>query len=383
MNERGNTILKRMDTYIGIPLVFLLSLLRRRKREIPQDPQSIVIIMIAAIGDTILLSSILKELRYLYPNAVISIVCSKGNIQAAKNLQEINDIVTFDLSKIMRSFLFLKKQRTFNLLLDFGAWSKLNAIISYMIKADYKVGFKRKRMYRHYLYDRTAEHLDTLHELENYRNLLRSLGCRLQGFLPEFVVSSKSSTKVNRIVDPNQRYIVFHLFASGSHKEKKEWHEDYWIELAHRFICEDYHVLFTGGPQDQEETDRIVRKVASSECISLAGKLSLEETAILIKKVNLIVTVNTGVMHLAAALETRIIALHGPTSPDRWGPVSDKAVILTPQIKCDSLLSLGFEQHQCVIKEGCISTISVDEVYRAVKYYHENGEKLAKTSNLF
>ena len=60
------------------------------------------------------------------------------------------------------------------------------------------------------------------------------------------------------------------------------------------------------------------------------------------------------------------IALHGPTSPFRWIH-TEKSVVLTPRIKCDSLLSLGFEKHNCMIENGCISTIKVDDAYKALK----------------
>ena len=129
--------------------------------------------------------------------------------------------------------------------------------------------------------------------------------------------------KIRTMLNSNQKYIIFHLFASGSHKEKKEWPESSWIELANRLIAENYKIILTGGKQDSEMANALVEKINGIEgidCISLSGKLSLEETAALIKEVGTIVTVNTGIMHLAATIDANIIALHGPTSPLRWGP---------------------------------------------------------------
>ena len=68
MKERGNAKLKFFDKFIGIPLVFILGLLRKKNKETSINPQNMIIVMIAAIGDTILLSSIIKELKHLYPN---------------------------------------------------------------------------------------------------------------------------------------------------------------------------------------------------------------------------------------------------------------------------------------------------------------------------
>ena len=292
------------------------------------------------------------------------------------------------MSNILGSFLHLRKQESYDLLLDFGSWSRLNAIISYVIKADIKVGFKRKNMFRHYVYDITAEHLDGVHELENYRNILRVLDCSLSNLKPEFLINSESSDKIRNIVNTKQKYIIFHLFASGSHKEKKEWPESSWIKLANRLIREDFKIILTGGKQDSELANVFVKKtngIEGLDCISLAGKLSLEETAALIKEVGTIISVNTGIMHLAATVDASIIALHGPTSPSRWGPVSEKSVVLKPKIECDSLLSLGFEKHNCVIENGCISTIEVDDVYKALKNLTsiDNGGNFEKTGSIF
>ncbi|WP_148335293.1 MULTISPECIES: glycosyltransferase family 9 protein [Bacillus] len=380
MEERGNAKLKLIDKYIGIPIVFLLGMLRGKKEKKILNPKSIIIVMIAAIGDTILLSSIIKEIKHRYPNSNITIVCSNENAQAAKNIPYINRMIKFNMSSLLGSFILLRKETPYDLLLDFGAWSRLNAIISFVIKANIKVGFKRKKMFRHYIYDRTAEHLDSIHELENYRNVLRSLEFNLIKINPEFLISKESKEKIGTLLDSKNKFIIFHLFASGSHKEIKQWTESSWIELANRLIREGYKIILTGGRQDSELANEIVQKMdckGGTDCISLAGKLSLEETAALIEEVNIIVTVNTGIMHLAAAVGSSIIALHGPTSPLRWGPVSEKSVILTPRIKCDHLLSLGFEKHRCVVENGCISTIHVNDVYSALKNKENNLRRLS------
>ena len=144
MKERGNAKLKFLDKFIGIPLVFILGLLRIKKRKPSVHPQKIVIVMIAAIGDTILLSSIIKELKHINPNVHITLVCSNGNLQAAKNIPHINQIIKFDMSNIGGSLIGLRKQDTYDLLLDFGAWSRLNALISFVIKGKSKSWFQEK-----------------------------------------------------------------------------------------------------------------------------------------------------------------------------------------------------------------------------------------------
>ncbi|WP_019156093.1 glycosyltransferase family 9 protein [Robertmurraya massiliosenegalensis] len=382
MGERGSSKLKLLDKYVGIPLIFLLGLLRKRNRSRMENPERIVIVMIAAIGDTILLSSVIKELRREYPHANISLICSKGNLLAAKNNPDVDNIIDVDMGKISQSLFMLRKLPKADWLLDFGPWARFNALLSFVIKAEIKIGFKRTKMFRHYIYDRFVEHSDELHELENYRSLLKIIPCRLYHEHPVFKIKEESKKVVKDLLQPNSQYIVFHMFASGSHKEKKEWPMRLWEELAQQLMSRGYNIILTGGKEDIERAEAVVqrlRPLQEHDCLSVAGRLSLEETAAVISESILMITVNTGIMHLAAAIDTSIIALHGPTSPKRWGPVSNKAVVLTPRVQCDKLLSLGFEEHHCSIQDGCISTIRVEDVV----YHVEKGESFAISGGVF
>jgi heptosyltransferase III len=79
-----------------------------------------------------------------------------------------------------------------------------------------------------------------------------------------------------------------------------------------------------------------------------------------------VVAVNTGVMHLAALLDAPLVALHGPTSRRRWGPLGTRSVALAPPdaTACE-FLNLGFEYPERAV--DCMGSISVDEVFAAVR----------------
>jgi ADP-heptose:LPS heptosyltransferase len=89
-----------------------------------------------------------------------------------------------------------------------------------------------------------------------------------------------------------------------------------------------------------------------------------------------VVAVNTGVMHLAALLDAPVVALHGPTSRRRWGPLGNRSIALAPPGDSDcEFLDLGFEYPRG--KVTCMERIAVDDVFAALLRLLESQEERA------
>ena len=227
-------------------------------------------------------------------------------------------------------------------------------------RADCKIGFKTHRQCRHYVYDKWVEHRNDIHEIENYRNLLSASGVKSQS-LPAFR-EDLPLLETSSIVKPGIAYIVLHMFAGGSRAYMKEWPEEHWLQLAHFCLSKGWAVVLTGGPGDYAQAQNFRDKLGiDEEVFNLAGHLSLKQLPSLLAQAKLVVSVNTGVMHLAAAVGARLIAIHGPTSPRRWGPLSQHAKVIQPQnMICSPCLHLGFE-YKCD-KNNCMRSIPAEVV---------------------
>ena len=366
MKERNNKLMKKLDRYIGCPLLFILGLFRNKNTfsELGKSPR-IMLLKTAAIGDTILMDAVIKEIREQYPNGTITFVCSKNNAAMVKLLNNIDDVHVFNMAKPISSLLALKKITNVDVILDFAPWTRINGVISWMIEAKYKVGFKRKNMHRHYIYDKWIEHRDDQHELENYRAILMTLNISIQKYIPQIIPQRQFD--VFKFI--HDKYIVFHLFPGGASAFLRSWPDERWIELGERIYLQyGYIIVLTGGQEDIQHANRIVNEFNKHdvETISLAGKVSLDELNCVLRQSELLVTINTGIMHLGAAVDIPLIASHGATNYKRWGPISDKAVILQSGEKCQPCISLGFEskcQHPT-----CMQNITVDMVFEKIKY---------------
>jgi hypothetical protein len=302
----------------------------------------------------------IDEIKKQFPQSSITVVCAKNNIAMVKILRGVDESFVFAMGRPLQSFWALRKLGRFDLLMDFGPWPRINGLISWVVQADYKVGFKRAHMHRHYIYDQWVEHLDSVHEIDNYRNILRTAGIQPIGLLPYFEPKNNDALE-------DEPYVVFHQYPGGAMETQRKWSETCWVELGKR-LYQVYHVriLLSGANMDAEaaeHTAQLLRQVGVP-VENIAGKYSLSDMVEILAKTRLVVSVNTGIMHLAAAGRAPLVALHGATSDLRWGPLSDKAVIVKSGEQCQPCISLGFES-DC--KDPiCMKNITVDMVLDAV-----------------
>jgi heptosyltransferase-3 len=375
MKERNNKVLRKLDKHVGIPLVYTLGLLRRKRKLNPllqgKIQPRIALVKTAGIGDTLLVSGVIRELRDFFPEAHITMICARGNALISDMIRELDEKLVFDMSKPFKCFRKLRKIEKCDLLLDFGPWPRINSLISFALRADYKIGFEKEDMHRHYVYDQVVQHSDRIHELDNYRNLLRAALIPPLGLMPRLDVGDDLTAKVNTagLFIDDRRTILIHPFSAGSRAYLKEWPDDNWILLARELIMSGCHVLITGGKKDAERAEQLEDRINrhNGGCLSIAGKYSLREMAAIIAKSDLLISIDTGIMHLAAALGANIVALFGPTSSSRWGPQCSNAIVLN-QNGCTPCLSLGFE-NICDKPRGCMSSIRVADVLRATEMF--------------
>jgi heptosyltransferase III len=362
--ERGRDGLRRLDRTIGIPAIAALSILKRRRR-IPTEVSAIGLIALGAIGDTIIsVGSAVPALRQAFPKAKLNLFTSKSNGSIAPLLPPVDEVHVIAVTDPIQSVSLLRSLKQ-DILIDFGPWPRISAILAALSNAGFTVGFRTSGQYRHYAFDLSVEHSGKIHEFDNHANLLASIGVPRPAW-PKITPSAAGRRRVRE--QHSKPYIVCHPWASGFKSEMREWPDRHWQELASAVAQQGWEVVFTGGPTDAAKSktlfEGIVPNVSGNRVFDAAGRYSLDETAALLEGSDSLVTVNTGVMHLAAAMNTPIVALHGPTNPARWGPLAHNARVIVPDSPDVAYLNLGFEYPEGV--EPCMHLIGVDQVVTAL-----------------
>lgn len=159
-------------------------------------------------------------------------------------------------------------------------------------------------------------------------------------------------------VAPRPR-IVLHPFARW---RTKLWELEYWRALTRTLMAEGAGVILTGS-RDDESLAAVILAGLDPLPLSLVGRLSLTQLTAVLQDVDLMITVDSGPMHLAAAVGTPVIALFGPTDPQRTGPLGPGRV-LRRELPCSPCL-----QRRCRIADTylCMRDLSVAEVLNAAR----------------
>lgn len=356
--ERGSSGLKFVDRYLGIPLIFFLGLLKKKRGS--RDLLSVknaAFLQTAAIGDTVLSSALVQDFKKAFPDARVIFFTGASNYETACLIPGIDTIVRLPVKNPFKAIQLIRQAGPFDLWFDCGPWPRLNAIFTYFAPAGVTVGFKTERQYRHYAHDIVVQHSSSKHEIDNYRGLLQAVGIADTTGMPALAVDGKPETK---------KKIIIHMFPGGSRSYLKEWPDERWIELINRFIEEGFVVALTGTAVNRDKACAIRERIIRKERVSVvAGDLDLRGTAELLRHSQLVISVDTGIMHIASALGCDLVSLHGPTLPRRWGPLNSNALPLYPTNGCSPCISLGFES-RCKDPK-CMVQISVNDVYVAAR----------------
>lgn len=362
--EKGNYIFHKLDKYIGIPIVFIVGMFKIKKK-IPDIIQRIAILNLGSIGDNVLMSASVSDIRKAYPTSEITVFTGTTNFEIVKLIPGINEVIKLKIDKPFESGSEIRKKGAFDVLIDFGPWPRINSIYSVMIKAKFKIGFYSEKQYRHYIYDRAVLHSRNQHELLNYRALISPIVKNPDALLDIKVIPSE---KVDRMIAGNERIGIVHAWPGGYKSYMKEWDNRRWAELI-AFIQKDFDIIFlTGAPADAANSGQLYRLIQEKNIArvnDIAGKLNLADTVYLISKARFVFSVNTGIAHVAAALDVPQICLHGPTNVGRWRPYSDRSVSVIPSKGTFGYLHFGNEYH--LSKENCMENIDVETVENEYK----------------
>jgi 3-deoxy-D-manno-octulosonic-acid transferase/heptosyltransferase-1 len=200
------------------------------------------------------------------------------------------------------------------------------------------------------------------HAVDRYLDFVRYLGGAEHN--PEFIIRTGDGNrqKVEDLlrsnhIDSKAPFVAINPVAFW---ETKLWQDDKFARLADRIVEElGVPVVFTGG-NGGKRIDRI-RSFMKTLSTSLEGQTTLKDLAYVYRLSALLVTTDSGPMHIAAAVGTPTVALFGPTDPRRTGPYGRNHIVIRKEMECSPCF-----KKRCDTKQ-CMKDIAVEEVLEAVK----------------
>jgi lipopolysaccharide heptosyltransferase II len=328
------------------------------------DFRKILVIKLRAIGDVILATPVLENLRNAFPQAQIDFLTEKMCVPIVAGHPALNEILVLDRKQPKASWELIRqvRQRRYDVVFDlFG--NPRSALLTWLSGAPMRVGFHFR--VRKYAYNLQVEPRgDRVHEVEFNLDALRALQIPIVTRKLLVALDSASEKFAAQFWQKNdlENRPVLGLNASGGWYTKR-WPLEYFAQLGDRLQRElNVMILLLWGPGEYEDAKSISQLMRESSLIAPAT--NLKQSAALLSRLTLLVSNDSGPLHLAAAMGTRIVGIYGPTRPDLQGPWGQGyEIVVKTGLPC-----LGCNGVTCkIVTHDCMKELAVETVWQAVK----------------
>ncbi len=328
----------------------------------PETIRRILLIRPGGMGDMILLVPVLKMLREKIPDAEIDIVCEKRNLEVLSLIGMRENAIAYDSSPF--KLLHQLKKRRYDVVIDTEQFHHFSAIFGLLSGAPCRIGFKinprRNPLYTHLIsYDP-----DGFEGLQ-FMNLLSPLGISVIPYnLQHAFAGLPLETPPQHINDFDTKDRPLVVIHPGASTRLKQWDPKKFLQLT-RQLAERFNadIACLGNKNERGIAASITENIPQtgpSRIKSYAGKLDLPATACLLKHASLFVGSDSGLAHLAIALDIPTVIIFGPTDHIKWGLQNARHLIVKKQIPCSPCFIFGY--HKPCRAMACMNEISVEDV---------------------
>ena len=338
--------------------------------------KKILVMRYRFIGDTVLTVPFLRNLRRAEPGAYIAWMVAPGSSDVVKGIPYIDDMIYWDPATIHadsrgthRTFsakmAFIKELRSHHFDKVYILKRSLSsAVIAWLSGARERIGFDTEG--RGFLLTKRVSYRHDRHEVENFLEVLRADGVKVEDDFLEIWTTVQEEDRANRVltdagVTSSEQRAMIHPFSAVP---QRGWPLENFAELAIRLSKEaGCRPVVVGGTGDIE-TFKKVKPLFGEGTVDLVGKCTLRETIALLKRCVLFVGNDSGIMHLAAAAGTPLVALFGPQSPVKFGPWSRRAKVIYKEMGCSPCRQKFFSECEpsARMRPACMEAITVEEV---------------------
>jgi lipopolysaccharide heptosyltransferase I len=313
----------------------------------------ILIVKPSSLGDVVHALPTVNLIRRKYPQAHISWLVNDTLTSLLQHCPIIDEIIPFErrrfgsLTQLPRfgSFLTTLHKRRFDIVIDLQGLFR-SGIIAWATRAPRRIGLSDAREGARLFYSEVVK-VPRAHAVDRYLLAARHLGC--DSTPVEFPLGvSKSVTREGLIaVNPSARWST------------KLWGDDKFAELIRRLPAD--RVILTGSATEREQIDKIAQGRRN-----LAGQTDLFQLAELYCRCQVVITNDSGPMHLAAAVGTPVVAIFGATDPALTGPYGKQHVVLRAGVPCSPCFKDSCANR---VHMECMKLITVEQVLEAAKAF--------------
>ncbi|WP_342220077.1 lipopolysaccharide heptosyltransferase II [Rickettsiella endosymbiont of Miltochrista miniata] len=335
------------------------------------SPKKILIISPAWIGDIVIAQSLFKYIKHGNSETIIDVLAPAWSHELYSAMPEINEIFTmplghsqFQLKKRWRLGKGLRNKNYLQAIILPNSWK--SAIIPFAAGIPIRTGWLGEmrfgllndwRILNKKIYPMMVQRFLALGDT----NALANKVFDWKIFQPHLEINhNHESTKLKSLFLIEEKPLLI-LCPGAAYGPAKCWPAEYFAEIANYKKSKAWQIVLLGSKSDESMGQKI-QKLTKNACINLIGKTSLLEALNVLSFATLVISNDSGLMHLTAALERPLIALYGSSSPEFTPPLSKKAKIISLKLSC----SPCFERECPLVHFKCLKQLTPQIVLNAI-----------------
>ena len=345
----------------------------------PAAPHSICLLRLSALGDVTHVLPLLHTLRTAWPSTEIDWVIGKGEHRLLAGLPGVH-FVEYDKKSGLGGMRAVRRElgRRFDALLQLQVSARAN-LLSAFIPARHRIGYDRSRSkegHGLFINDRIADR-PGLHVLDAIGSFCEPLGLHRTDVVWNMPVPDEAHAWARAQWAEDGRRTL--MISPCSSHALRNWRAERYAALADHAAAQTWRIVLCGGRSEleRETGDAILAAMqARGGVLDLIGKDTLKQLPALLARADLLVTPDSGPMHIANAMGTKVLGLHAATNPNRSGPYSDRRYCVDRyddaarkyRGKPASELKWGTK----IEAEGVMDLVTVDDAVAAFERYRSD-----------
>lgn len=299
------------------------------------------------VGDMVMSQSLYKEIKQTFPDATIDVLAPKWCKPILERMPEVNRAIEMPIGhgelnlvgrwELGRTLRF--KNYTHSIVLPNSAKS---ALIPWFAGIPLRTGWKGEMRYG-LLNDLRPNRKVFQYMAERYVALAHTKPSMLEDVHLDAIAKPSLSVDPKNQADCLKRFGIDHdkqiigLCPGAEFGPAKRWPEEHYSRVAEELILEGNQVCLFGGPKDREVASNITARLPEDLqkfCFNVAGETSLNDAVDMLAACETVFSNDSGLMHVAAAVNVNIVAIYGSSSPLYTPPLSEKVAIVNTDIDC-------------------------------------------------
>lgn len=359
--------------------------MRTRKHANGQTRKRILIVAVNWLGDLLFMTPAIRAIRRAFPESYIACGVPPRGLPLLKGNPHLNAVIPLQEGRGIRNLFHwgsmirrLRSHRFDTAFLFHRSFSRTAMV--WLAGVPRRVGYRTWK--RGWLLTEAVDppENDSVHKVEWFLRLLSAVGIERDGVEYDAgTFSEHDEAAVNRLLEelgvrPGERVVALH---AGANWHLKRWPAERFAELADQLSQRlGVAVLFVGGAGDRPLVEGIAGRMRTKPRVA-AGRTTFPQLGVLLKRARLLISNDSGPLHLGLAVGTPVVALFGPTSPALTGPPQGtRAITLFGSIGCP----VPCYWLACP-KNLCLHEISVEQVLDAAQRLLAEGSRLKAEGN--